>query len=83
MKGCQSEGSLAVGLQELVEGLCVEFVVAEVQGGVDGLEGLEVNVELLLLAIICHHCACVDDQPIGWHLQAMRQFMLPSNSFKR
>jgi hypothetical protein len=43
----------------------VEFVVAEVQGGVDGLEGLEVDVDFLLLAVVCHDSACVHDEPIG------------------
>lgn len=44
------ETELLVRLQQLAEGLCMEFVVAEVERGVDGLEGLEVDVDLALLA---------------------------------
>mmetsp|Transcript_14226 Transcript_14226/g.24090 ORF Transcript_14226/g.24090 Transcript_14226/m.24090 type:complete len:221 (-) Transcript_14226:134-796(-) len=60
-----NEPILVVGLQQLIQSLCVEFVVAEVQGGVDGLEGLEVDVDFLLLAVVCHDSACVHDEPIG------------------
>ena len=38
----------------------MELVVAEVEGGVDGLEGLKVNVDFLLLALLCHNGAAVD-----------------------
>lgn len=57
-----------VGLKELVQGLCVEFVVAKVQRRVDGLEGLKVNVDLLLLAIVSHDCAAVDHEAVGGDL---------------
>ena len=39
----------------------MELVIAEVEGGVDGLEGLEVNVRLLLLALLGHNCAAVNN----------------------
>lgn len=47
--------------------LCVEFVVTEVQGGVDGLERLKVDVDLLLFALLCHDGATVHHQTIWWH----------------
>ena len=39
----------------------MKLVVAEVEGRVDGLEGLKVNVNLLLFALISHNCTTVDD----------------------
>ena len=45
--------------------LCVELVVAEVQCGVDGPERLEVDVDSLLLAVVCEDCAAEDDQTVG------------------
>ena len=39
------------------------------QRGVDGLEGLKVDVHLLLLAILSHHGAGVHHQAVGRHLQ--------------
>jgi hypothetical protein len=40
------------GVSSVLWYLSVELVVAEVQSGVDGLEGLEINVDLLFLTII-------------------------------
>ena len=42
--------------------LCVKFVVAQVQRRVDGLERLEVNVDLLLFALIGDDRAAVHHQ---------------------
>ncbi len=39
----------------------MKLVVTEVEGGVDRLEGLEVNIDLLLLPLLCDYCAAVDD----------------------
>ena len=63
--------SPVVRFQQLVQRLCVELVVAEVKGGVDGLEGLKVDVQLLLLPILCQHRASVHNQPVGRHLPWM------------
>lgn len=53
-----------IRLQQLVQGLCMEFVVAQVQRSVDGLERLKVNIQFLFLSIICHNGACIYDQAI-------------------
>ena len=47
--------------------LGVEFVVTEVQGGVDWLERLKVDVDLLLFALLCHNGPAVHHQTIRWH----------------
>lgn len=39
----------------------MEFVIAEVEGGVDGLEGLEIVVDLLFLSFLVDDGATVDD----------------------
>ncbi|KAI3478310.1 hypothetical protein L1887_59786 [Cichorium endivia] len=58
------ETELGVGLEELAERLCVELVVAEVERGVDGLEGLEGEVDLLLLALVCEDGAAVNHETV-------------------
>lgn len=47
----------------------MELVVAEVQGGVDRLKRLKVDIDFLLLAFLCHNGATVHNQTIGWHWQ--------------
>lgn len=47
----------------------MKLVVAKVQGGVDWLERLKVDIDLLLLAFLCHNGATIYNQPIGWHCQ--------------
>jgi hypothetical protein len=44
------EAKLLVRLEQLAQRLRVELVVAKIQRGVDGLEGLEINIDLALLA---------------------------------
>ena len=39
----------------------MKLVVAEVEGRVDRLKGLKVNVHLLLFALISHNCTTVYD----------------------
>lgn len=46
----------------------MEFVVTEVERGVDRLEGLEINVDLSLLALGCEDFSAVDNQSIGGDL---------------
>jgi hypothetical protein len=43
----------------------VELVVAQVERRVDGLEGLEVDVDLALLALCGEDLATVDNEAIG------------------
>ena len=62
-----NEGKFVVVLKERGEGLCVEAVVAEVEGGVDWSERLKVNVDLLFLALLRDHGATVHDEAIGRH----------------
>ena len=69
-KGKQRGTALVVSLQQLIESLHMELVVAHIERGIDGLERLKVNVELLFLAILRHHCACVNYQPIWRHLRS-------------
>ena len=45
----------------------MKLVVAEVQAGVDGLVGLKVNVDLLLLPLVGKDGAAVDDETILGH----------------
>jgi hypothetical protein len=46
----------------------MEFVVAKVQRGVDGLEGLKVDVDPALLAFCGDNFTAVDDEAIGGDL---------------
>ena len=46
----------------------MELVVAKVERCVDGFEGLEVDVDLLLLALVRDDRAAVDDQSVRGHL---------------
>ena len=63
-----NEPESVVVCQQRGEGLGVKFVVAEVQRGVDGLEGLKVDVDFLLLALVRDDRAAVDDQSVRGHL---------------
>jgi hypothetical protein len=51
----------------------VKLVVTEVEGGVDRLEGLKVNIDLLLLALLCDYCAAVYDLNTQSYLQICEQ----------
>ena len=44
--------------------LCMEFVVAEVQRGVDWTEWFKINVDLLFFAFISDNCSTVDHETI-------------------
>lgn len=43
----------------------MEFVVAQIQGSIDGLERLKVNVDLLFFSFCCYNCTTVDNETIG------------------
>ena len=58
------EAKLLVRLEQLAQGLGVELVVAQVQRRVDWLEGLEVDVDLALLALGGDDFTAVDDEAI-------------------
>lgn len=63
-----NETELLVRLQQLAQGFGVELVVTKIEGGVDGLERLEVDVNLPLLSFRCDDFTTVDDQSIRGHL---------------
>mmetsp|Transcript_3732 Transcript_3732/g.13105 ORF Transcript_3732/g.13105 Transcript_3732/m.13105 type:complete len:297 (-) Transcript_3732:231-1121(-) len=65
-----------VALQELAQSVRVELVVAKVQRGVDWLEGLEVDVELLLLSLIRDDGSAVNHQAVWWDLVVQLQTLL-------
>jgi len=58
------ETKLAVRLHQLLQGLCVELVIAKIERCVDGLEGLKVDVDLFLLAFVRDDGAAVDNETI-------------------
>lgn len=60
-----NEAKLLVGLEQLTQCLCVEFVVTEVERSVDGLEGLKVDIDLALLSLSGNDFTTVDDEAIG------------------
>jgi hypothetical protein len=54
----------------------VELVVTEVEGGIDGLEGLEVDVDLALLAFGGEDFTTIDDKAVGRDLRVQLQALL-------
>lgn len=70
------ETELLVILEELRESLSVELVVAQVEGGVDWAERLEVDVDLSLFAFGGQDFTTVDDESIWWDLVVELQALL-------
>jgi hypothetical protein len=70
------ETELLVGFEQLAQGLGVELVVTKVEGGVDGLEGLEIDVNLALLSLGGDNFTTVDDQSIGGNLVVQLETLL-------
>lgn len=62
-----NEAKFILGPEERCERLCVKFVIAQVQGCVDGLERLKVDSDLLLLILICEDSSTINDEPISRH----------------
>ena len=58
----------------------MELVVAKVERCVDGFEGLEVDVDLLLLALLGDDGAAVDDEAHGRHLGVQLESVLHGGS---
>ena len=71
-----NETELLVGLEQLAQGLSVELVVTQVQRGVDGLEGLEIDVDLALLSFRGNNFTTVDDQAVGGNLVVQLETLL-------
>lgn len=70
------ETELLVRLEEFRQSLSVELVVAEVEGGVDGLEGLEIDVDLSLLALGSQDFTTVDDKTVRGDLVVQLETLL-------
>lgn len=43
----------------------MEFIVTEVEGSVDDLEWLKIDVHFLFFAIFCEYSACVEYKAVG------------------
>jgi hypothetical protein len=71
-----NETELLVGLKQLTQSLGVELVVTKVERGIDGLEGLEVDVNLTLLSFGGDNFTTVHDQSIGGNLVVQLETLL-------
>lgn len=71
-----NETKFLVRLQQLTQGFGVELVVAKVERGVNGLEGLEVDVNLPLLAFRGDNFTTVDNQSIRRNLVVQLETLL-------
>lgn len=70
------ETELLVGLEQLCQSLGVELVVTQVKGGVDGLERLEIDVDLSLLSFLGQDFTTVDDQTVRGDLVVQLETLL-------
>jgi hypothetical protein len=70
------ETELLVRLEQLTQSLSVELVVTQVERGVNGLEGLEIDVNLALLSFRSDNFTTVDDQAIGRDLVIQLETLL-------
>ena len=61
------ETELVVGFEELLQRLCVELVVTQVERRVNRLEGLKIDVHFLLLVVIGEYGAAIDDETVRRH----------------
>ena len=71
-----NETELLIGLKKLTQCFSVELVVTKVEGGVDGLERFEVDVNLALLSFRGDNFTTVHDQSIGRDLIVELQTLL-------
>ena len=61
----------------------MEFVVTKVEGGVDGLEGLKINIDLLLLTFSSKNFTTVDDKTVlGNAVVKLKSLLCGSNGGK-
>jgi len=70
------ETKLVVVREKLLEGLSVEAVITHVQGCVDGLERLEINTDLLFLALISEDGADKKHKAVGGALVIQLEALL-------
>lgn len=71
-----NETELLVRLQQLTQRLGVELVVTKVEGGINGLEGLEVDVNLPLLSFRGDNFTTVNNQSIRGNLVVQLETLL-------
>lgn len=71
-----NETELLVSLEQFTQCLSVELVVTKVERSVDGLERLEINVNLALLSFRCDNFTTVHDKPIGRDLVVKLETLL-------
>lgn len=62
------EPKLLIRLEQFGKCLGMELVVTKIQGGVDWLEGLEIDIDLPLFAFRRQDFTTVYDQSIRWNL---------------
>ena len=71
-----NETELLISLEKFTQGFSVELVVTKVEGGVDGLERFEVDINLALLSFRGDNFTTVHDQSIGRDLVVELQTLL-------
>ena len=71
-----NETELLISLEKLTQCFSVELVVTKVEGGIDGLERFEVDVNLALLSFRGDNFTTVHDQSIGRDLVVELQTLL-------
>lgn len=62
-----NEAELVVVSEERCQGFGVEFVVAQIERGVDRFERFEIDVDLLFFALISNDGATVNDEAVRGH----------------
>lgn len=59
------EAEFLIGFKQFAQRLGMELIVAQVKGGVDGLERLEIDVDLAFLALGSDNFTAVDNEAVG------------------
>jgi hypothetical protein len=70
------ESKLLVRLEKLAQCFGMKLVVTQVEGSVDGFEGLKVDVDFALLTFACDNFTTVDDEAIRWDFGVELQTLL-------
>ena len=70
------EAKLLIGLQQFTQSFSMELVITEIKRGIDGFEGLKVNVDLPLLSFGGNDFATVHNQSVRGYLVIQFQTLL-------
>jgi len=70
------EAKLLIRLEKLTKRFSVELIVTQIQGRVDGLERLEVNINLPLLALGRNNFTAVYHEPVRRHFVVQFETLL-------